>query len=160
MGASNVASPTRPHGNIFLDQPPDLSKLEYIIDYMQQKNFGAWLVQETWEEGDEYNIDIGGYCVFRHNSMHGNNCRQPLFQRCCHHPLSNILHCLESSSFPPILWPPIPKMMLKAASCVLMSNLTSLMLKEKRSTGNHCPWPWSQYTSPVTIPDMINYAWC
>jgi hypothetical protein len=40
-------------GNILVDHPPDLSKLEYIIDCMQQKDIGAWLVEETWEDGDE-----------------------------------------------------------------------------------------------------------
>ena len=72
--------PRDPDGNILVDQPPDLSKLEYIIDYMRQKNIGAWLVQETWEEGDEYDVDIGGYRVFRHNSMRGDNGRQHLFK--------------------------------------------------------------------------------
>jgi hypothetical protein len=35
--------PRDPDGNIIVDAPPDLSKLEYIIDYMCQQNFGAWL---------------------------------------------------------------------------------------------------------------------
>jgi hypothetical protein len=38
-------------GNILVDHPPDLSKLEYIIDYMRQNDVGAWLVQEMWKEG-------------------------------------------------------------------------------------------------------------
>jgi hypothetical protein len=67
-------------GNILVDHPPDLSKLEYIIDYMRQKDIGAWLVQEMWEEGDEYDVDIGGYRVVRHNSMRGDNGRQHLFK--------------------------------------------------------------------------------
>ncbi len=42
--------PQDPDGNILIDAPPDLSKLEYIIDYMQQQDVGAWLIQKTWED--------------------------------------------------------------------------------------------------------------
>ncbi len=72
--------PRDPDGNLLIDQLPDLSKLEYIIYYMRPKNIGAWLVQETWEEGDEYDVDISDYCVFHHNSMCGNNGQQHLFK--------------------------------------------------------------------------------
>jgi len=41
------------YGNILADHPLDLLKLEYIIDYMRQKDTGSRLVQEMWEEGDE-----------------------------------------------------------------------------------------------------------
>ncbi len=47
---------------------------------MRQKDIGAWLVQETWEEGVEYDVDIGGNRVFHHNSMRGNNGQQHLFK--------------------------------------------------------------------------------
>jgi hypothetical protein len=30
-------------GNILVDKPPDLFKLEYLIDYMRQNDVGAWL---------------------------------------------------------------------------------------------------------------------
>ena len=33
--------------NILVDAPPDLMKLEYIIDHMQAHDVGAWLLQET-----------------------------------------------------------------------------------------------------------------
>ena len=51
-------------GNILIGHPPDLLKLEYIIDFMQQTNVGAWLLQETWEEGNKFNVDIGGSHIF------------------------------------------------------------------------------------------------
>jgi hypothetical protein len=57
----------RPHdreGNILLDYPPDTSKLKQLIDFMRTNDVGAWLIQETREEGDEINIIIGGYHVF------------------------------------------------------------------------------------------------
>ncbi len=56
--------PQDPDRNILVDAPPDLSKVKYIVDYMCQHNVGAWLLQETWEEGDDFNIEIGGYHIF------------------------------------------------------------------------------------------------
>ncbi len=47
---------------------------------MRQKDIGAWLIQEKWEEGDEYDVDIGSYRVFHHNSMRGDNGQQHLFK--------------------------------------------------------------------------------
>ncbi len=44
--------PRDPESNILINLPPDLSKLEYLIDFMHQNDVGAWLIQETWEEGD------------------------------------------------------------------------------------------------------------
>ncbi len=67
-------------GNILVDNPPDLSKLEYLIDYMRQNDVGAWLIQETWEEGDEFDIDVNGYHIFRHNATRGESGRQHLFR--------------------------------------------------------------------------------
>ena len=67
-------------GNILVDNPPDLSKLEYLIDYMRQNDVGAWLIQETWEEGDEFDIDVDGYHIFRHNATRGESGRQHLFR--------------------------------------------------------------------------------
>jgi hypothetical protein len=65
-------------GAILVDQPPDLSKLEYLIDYMCQNDVGAWMIQETWEEGDEFDIDINGYHIFRHNANRGESGRAHL----------------------------------------------------------------------------------
>ena len=59
---------------------PDLSKLEYLIDHMRQNNIGAWLVQETWEEGNEFDVNVNGYHIFCHNANHGENGHQHLFR--------------------------------------------------------------------------------
>jgi hypothetical protein len=72
--------PRDPDGNIFVNKPPDLSKLEYLIDYMRQNNVGAWLVQKTWEEGDEFDVNINGYHIFCHNANSGENGHQHLFR--------------------------------------------------------------------------------
>jgi hypothetical protein len=56
--------PRDPEGNILVDQPPGLSKSEYLIDFMCQNDVGAWLIQETWEEGDEFDVEVGGYHIF------------------------------------------------------------------------------------------------
>ena len=56
--------PMDAEGNILVDHPTDLLKLEHIVDFMQQHDVGAWLLQETWEEGDEFDVDIGGYHIF------------------------------------------------------------------------------------------------
>jgi hypothetical protein len=72
--------PQDPDRNILVDAPPDLSKVKYIVDYMCQHNVGAWLLQETWEEGDDFNIEIGGYHIFWHNADRGPTGCQHLFQ--------------------------------------------------------------------------------
>ncbi len=41
---------------------------------------GAWLLQETWEEGDKFDVDIGGYHIFRHNALRGEDRRRRLFK--------------------------------------------------------------------------------
>ena len=68
------------NGDILVDAPPDLTKLEYIIDYMRQHHVGSWLLQETWEEGDNFDAEIRGYHVFRYNSNRGTTGRQHLFR--------------------------------------------------------------------------------
>ena len=67
-------------GNILVDKPPDLSKLEYLIDYMRQNDVGVWLVQETWEEGGKFDVNVNGYHIFRHNANCGENGYQHLFR--------------------------------------------------------------------------------
>ncbi len=47
---------------------------------MRQNDVGAWLVQETWEEGDDFDVDIHGYHIFRHNALQGECGRQHLFK--------------------------------------------------------------------------------
>ncbi len=72
--------PKDPEGNILLNHSADTSKMEYIIDYMTTNDIGVWLVQETWEEGNESNIQIGDYHIFRHNSAKGEDGRWHLFK--------------------------------------------------------------------------------
>jgi hypothetical protein len=58
----------------------DTTKLEHLIHRMQVNNINAWLVQETWLEEDDFNTDIGGYHLFRHNSLVGTTGRNHLFR--------------------------------------------------------------------------------
>ena len=53
-------------GNTLINQPRDTTKLEKLIDKMREDNIRAWMIQETWEEEDEIDIEIRGYHVFRH----------------------------------------------------------------------------------------------
>ena len=68
------------NGEVLHNQPRDTTKLEQLIDKMRQDQLGAWLVQETWEEGDEYDIEVGGYHIFRHNCAPGESGRDHLFK--------------------------------------------------------------------------------
>jgi exonuclease III len=72
--------PRDPDGNILVDKPPDLSKLEYLIDYMCQNDIGAWLVQETREEGNKFDVNVNGYHFFCRNANIGENGCQHLFR--------------------------------------------------------------------------------
>ena len=47
---------------------------------MRQHDVGAWLHQETWAEGDNFDTEIGGYHVFCHNADRGTTSRQHLFR--------------------------------------------------------------------------------
>jgi hypothetical protein len=47
---------------------------------MRQQDVGAWLIQETWEEGDDFNVESGGYHIFHHNANQGANGRHHLFK--------------------------------------------------------------------------------
>jgi hypothetical protein len=47
---------------------------------MHQDDIGAWLVQETWEEGNHFDVEIGGYHIFWHNCTPGENGRSHLFK--------------------------------------------------------------------------------
>ncbi len=51
--------PQDTNGYILVDAPSDLLKVEYIVDYLRQHNVGSWLLQETWEEGDDFDTEIG-----------------------------------------------------------------------------------------------------
>jgi hypothetical protein len=47
---------------------------------MCQNDVGAWLIQETWEEGNDFDVKVGGYHIFRHNVTRGESGRQHLFK--------------------------------------------------------------------------------
>jgi hypothetical protein len=47
---------------------------------MRTNDIDAWLLQETWLEDDVVNTTIGGYHIFRHNSLPGTTGRDHLFQ--------------------------------------------------------------------------------
>jgi exonuclease III len=47
---------------------------------MHQQDVGAWLIQETWEEGEKFNVESRGYHIFRHNADQGANGRNHLFK--------------------------------------------------------------------------------
>ncbi len=47
---------------------------------MRQQDVGAWLIQETREEGDDFNVESGGYQIFRHNADQGANGHHHLFK--------------------------------------------------------------------------------
>jgi len=72
-------------------KPPDLSKLEYLIDYMRQNDIGAWLIQETWEEGNEFDVDVDGYHIFRHNAIRGEKRPSTSLPRSRDHTLPTLL---------------------------------------------------------------------
>ncbi len=72
--------PRDSEGNLLVNLPLDLSKLEYLIDFMHQNDVGVWLIQETWEEGDKFDVDVGGYHIFQHNAPRRENGRQHLFK--------------------------------------------------------------------------------
>ena len=47
---------------------------------MRVDDIDAWLVQETWLEDDDFDTDIEGYHLFRHNSPIGATGRNHLFR--------------------------------------------------------------------------------
>jgi hypothetical protein len=123
-------------GNILVDAPPDLAKLEYIIDHMHQHDVGAWLLQKTWEEGDNFDTEIGGYHVFRHNAKRGVTGRQHLYRG-----IAIILspQCHEAwklAGSPPLLLL-ILKKTLPVDYYVSLSDLTHLTKEVERLKGNH-----------------------
>ncbi len=47
---------------------------------MHQNDVGAWLIQETCEEGDEFDVEVRGYHIFQHNATRGECGCQHLFK--------------------------------------------------------------------------------
>jgi hypothetical protein len=66
-------------GNIIANCQRDTTKLEHLVHQMRVNDIDAWLVQETWLEDNDFNTDIGGYHLFRHNSPVGTTERNHLF---------------------------------------------------------------------------------
>ncbi len=63
---------------------------------MRVDNIDAWLVQETWLDDDDFDTDIEGYHLFRHNSPIGTTGRDHLFRGIAII-LSQILSSMEGS---------------------------------------------------------------
>jgi hypothetical protein len=47
---------------------------------MRQNDVRAWLIQETWEEGNDFDVEVRGYHIFCHNATRGESSRQHLFK--------------------------------------------------------------------------------
>ena len=56
-------------GNIIPNSERDTTKLEHLIHWMRTDDIDAWLIRETWLEEDDFDTAIGGYHIFRHNSL-------------------------------------------------------------------------------------------
>jgi exonuclease III len=54
----------------------DYTKLEYTIELMKEKNIDCYFMQETWWEDTEFDVEINGYHMFRHNDILENNLRK------------------------------------------------------------------------------------
>jgi hypothetical protein len=54
-------------GNYIWNQPRDTTRFEHLIATMTTKNLDVYFIQDTWLEGNNFNVDVGGYHVFRHN---------------------------------------------------------------------------------------------
>ena len=78
---------------------------------MRQQDVGAWLIQETWEEGDDFNVESGGYYIFRHNADRGVNGHHHLFKGVAII-LSPLFHKAWRLAGPPLQSPWIQKMIL------------------------------------------------
>jgi len=62
----------------------DNTKEEKMIDKMVQDGIGAMLVQETWNEGNHNNVEIGdtGCYMFSHNREIGKGGKDHISRRC------------------------------------------------------------------------------
>ncbi len=47
---------------------------------MRQNDVGAWLIQKTWEEGNDFDVKVRGYHIFCHNATCRESSRQHLFK--------------------------------------------------------------------------------
>ena len=60
-------------GNYLRDRPRDTTRFEHLIATMAKKQIDAYFIQETWIEGDDFDTEVSGYHVFRHNGPLGSN---------------------------------------------------------------------------------------
>jgi hypothetical protein len=60
-------------GKRLSNHPRDTTKFEHLIASMKVKCLDVYFLQDTWLEDDEFDVDIGGYHVFRHNGPNGNH---------------------------------------------------------------------------------------
>ena len=67
-------------GSVILNCERDMTKLEYFVYRMRCNDIDAWLVQEMWLEDDDFDTNIGGYHMFRTNSLIGDTGRNHLFR--------------------------------------------------------------------------------
>jgi hypothetical protein len=65
-------------GTVIANSGQDMTKLEYLIHRMRPDDIGAWLVQETWLEDEDFDTNIGGYHMFRTISPVGSTGRDHL----------------------------------------------------------------------------------
>ena len=64
---------TDSNGKHLRNQPCDTTRFEHLIATMASKELDMYFVQETWIEGDDFDTEIRGYHVFRHNGTLGSN---------------------------------------------------------------------------------------
>jgi len=60
-------------GKKLSNHPRDTTKFEHLIASMKVKCLDVYFLQDTWLEYDEFDVDIRGYHVFRHNGPNGNH---------------------------------------------------------------------------------------
>jgi hypothetical protein len=60
-------------GNRLSNQPRDTTRFKHLIALMKVKCLDEYFLQDTWLEDNEFDIDVGGYHVFRHNGPNGNH---------------------------------------------------------------------------------------
>jgi hypothetical protein len=53
--------------NYLCNYPCDTTRFEHLISTMKMKNLDVYFILDTWLEDDAFDVDVGGYHVFRHN---------------------------------------------------------------------------------------------
>jgi hypothetical protein len=64
---------TDSNGNRLTNQPHDTTRFEHHIASMKSKCLDVYFLQDTWLKDDEFDIDVDGYHVFRHNGPKENH---------------------------------------------------------------------------------------